>query len=239
MSKTFYFRYRASEGPVRALLNGFVVINDLAGTGSTTKADPFLRPGENTLFIDARLAPQADVGVQVMMASDDDPADEKVVATLAYAAATHPDGMAEVRFDLPASSQAWPSIATLRPAPDSPQDAYALVSRLADALKEGPDAILLDLLSTKHREIGVALGIGADRMDRGLTAGLQARRSVADFAVELVPFDNFFLYADGDRRLFRALRESGEDAILITVDGMTDGFAVTLGYNGQHWFIIR
>lgn len=239
MSYFLNLRYSTSGGPVRVFVNGFLIINDLAGESSSARLEPYVQPGKNLLRVQSRAAPQASVAAQVVALQQQGGSNESVLAKVQLPRPDAPGGMVEVAFNLPPSMPVW-GWSSLLPAPaDADASVYAFLVMLATLLRDGPDDQLLGHLQHKHSEVGAALGIGKGAMDQGLVRGLATRSAVQGFQVTLAAQHDVALVWSPDRRLARAMRSDGSDAVMIRSDGMWSGFEITLGFNQGRWIVIR
>jgi hypothetical protein len=146
-----------------------------------------------------------------------------MLCEVAHSDVVKPEPASQVSFELPAHLPRWTWMSA-QPAPAGSERLIPeTLESLALALTRGPDDVLLQQLALKHGDIGAALGIGKDRMDRGLLQSLAARRASADFRADVV----------------RALRRDGRDAIQLHYQGDWSGFAVSLAFGAGRWWILR
>lgn len=224
-------------------VNGFLLVNDLAGERSSSRLEPYICAGANLLEveIDGALDDRVTVGVQIVDPDSRDPG--RSLASISLPAVGESPFKAAESFDLAGRWPIWlwttfPSVS--RPDdPDTLRRARAVVARLATLLARGPDTELLDMLRLKHDEIGLAMDIGGRSMDGGLLDGLAALRGQEGFRVEMARSAQFRLSWSSDFRLARALRADGADAIRIGAAGRMDGFEVTLACPDGAWLVVR
>jgi hypothetical protein len=158
---------------------------------------------------------------------------------VAHSDVVKPEPASQVSFELPAHLPRWTWMSA-QPAPAGSERLIPeTLESLALALTRGPDDVLLQQLALKHGDIGAALGIGKDRMDRGLLQSLAARRASADFRADVVAAQDLQLVWSPDRRVVRALRRDGRDAIQLHYQGDWSGFAVSLAFGAGRWWILR
>lgn len=239
MSHYLNLRYSTSGGPVRVFVNGFLIVNDLAGESSSARLEPYVQPGKNLLRVQSQAPPQTSVAAQVVALQQEGGSGESVLAEVQLPRPEAPGGMVEVAFDLPPGMPVW-GWCGLLPAPaGADASVYAFLVMLATLLRDGPDDQLLSQLQHKHAEVGAALGIGKDLMDQGLVRGLAARSAVQGFQVTLAAQPDLVLVWSPDRRLARAMRRDGSDAVMIRSDGTWSGFEITLGFHKGRWIVIR
>lgn len=233
-------RYRATSGPVRVLVNGFLLIIDSVGENSGTRLEPYVQPGRNALRLEVGPGVDANVSLQVVLVPEDGGPGEAVLVDLQYPDPRASAGIIEWPFDLPASMPTW-SWGQLQPAPPSAEPTlHGFLQALGALILRGPDDDLLRALAYKHTEVGAALGIGKAAMDQGLVGGLARLRSAPDFQVNVAAPADLLPAWSPDRRLVRPLRKNGEEAIVYTGPGKRwRGFEVKLGYNRGAWIVIR
>lgn len=239
MPNILNLRYSGS-GQGRVFVNGFLVVNDLTGESASTRLEPYALPGQNLLRVESLAHPHTDLAAQVVVLSDQEGGGEWVLCQLRLPDPNSPDSAAQAVFELPGGTLPTWAWSQFQPAPQGTESGiYGLLSALSTRILSGPDEELLRLLQLKHTEIGMALGIGKDAMDQGLTRGLALRRSNPGFQIDLASQSDLLLVWAPDRRVVRALRKNGHDAIMIRNDGAWHGFEVVLGFNQGHWIVLR
>lgn len=241
MAVHLMLRYTSTGYPVRVFVNGFLLINDLAGERSGTRVEPYVLPGRNGLRLDTTQAERdASVTLQLVLIPDDGGADERVLLDLQYPDGGLSIGVVERSFELPAMLPRW-AWANLQPAPAEANERSARVflAELGGLIAAGPDEQLLARLDYKHREIGQAAGIGQARMDTGLLKGLEARRATAGWRVRVAEAQDLVLLWSPDRHVARAMLRDWQDAIQLFNGRDWTGFQVTLGFSQGHWIVIR
>jgi hypothetical protein len=229
----------ANTGGARISLNGFLLVNDLVGESGSLRVEPYAVPGTNLLRIETLLTRDAQATVQIALVSGAGGTVTQLLSQVTHPGATRPVSSTQTTFELPAHLPRWNWVGA-QPAPAGSErlipDALA---RLATALMRGPDDVLLQLLALKHSETGTALGIGKERMDRGLLHSLGVRRGHPEFRVEVAAPEDLDLAWSSDRRIVRALRRDGRDAIQLRHEGAWSGFAVSLAFGTGQWWVQR
>lgn len=238
MALQLTLRY-ANTGAARISLNGFHLVNDLTGESGSLRAEPYAVPGTNVLRIDTPPTPDAQATVQIALVSDLDGTVTQLLSQVTHPDATRHVPSSQTTFELPPHLPRWTWVGA-QPAPAGSERLIPeALARLATALMRGPDDLLLQLLALKHGEIGTALGIGKERMDRGLLHSLGVRRAHPEFRVEVAAPEDLDLAWSSDRRIVRALRRDGRDAIQLRHEGDWSGFAVSLAFGTGQWWILR
>jgi hypothetical protein len=239
MKNQLMLRYASTAGPVRVSVNGFLLLLDRVGENSATRLEPYVRPGQNVLRVEANVAPTARVTAQVALVPDDGGPGDTPLVTVSLPAPGSSGGAAEAPFALPATLPAW-NWTQLQPAPPGAEvTLQPYLGMLGSLLQRGPDDELLRHLAYKHTEVGAALGIGRAAMDQGLIQGLAGVRSAPGFRVDVCGPTDLVPSWSPDRRLLRPLRRSGADAIQIGFPGEVNGFELALGFHRGTWIIIR
>ena len=147
MAVHLMLRYTSTGYPVRVFVNGFLLINDLAGERSGTRVEPYVLPGRNGLRLDTTQAERdASVTLQLVLIPDDGGADERVLLDLQYPDGGLSIGVVERSFELPAMLPRW-AWANLQPAPAEANERSARVflAELGGLIAAGPDEQLLAL----------------------------------------------------------------------------------------------
>jgi hypothetical protein len=238
MNGQLMLRYVGEGGPIQVWVNGFLLVNDIAGERSGTRIEPYVLPGNNLLRIDASSAPNAKVTVEIVLASEDGR------SAVPVSQAQLPDpraqgGVLQLPFRLAPDLPTW-NWTQLQPAPPGVEATlHSFLVGFASLLARGPDDDLLRQVAYKHTEVGAALGYAKPTVDQGLLQDLAAQRSAPGFRVDVAAPGDLVPMWSPDRRLLRPLRRNRQDAVAVSLDGRLFGFELVLGHHRGNWIIIR
>lgn len=240
MARSLFIRFVCSEGGVALFVNGFLLVGPEEAGRTGAHAAPYLRPGENLVEL-VPDRPDASATASVVALEGDDPEAAPVLLALSTAQAPTPGATESDMFfvDWPTPVFAWTRAEPIDDIDAHAPTLYRGLETFRQWLEIGPDADLLAMVSLKHEEIGVAMGVAPAEIDAGLIDGLQRLRVTPGFRVDLAPADDFLPLVSTDRGIVMARRRSGGDALRI-IDGVLDpGFSMALARIDERWTVVR
>lgn len=232
--------FESPKGGVALFLNGFLLYDGAAGEDASINIAPFLRPGDNTIEIQA-FTPVAQARVSILDLSGGDPPIDapRVFQSEIDSGAM---GVPDVSFfiiDKPTAEFRWHDAVFVED-PSLYSDAlHSLANTLAERLQYGPDDQLLNMLAMKHAEIGEAVGLSHNEMDEGLRRGLGDLRDQPEFSVQCAQYDDFRPIISRDGRILNLRRKSGGHAVRIMDQMANPGFRVAVARLDDRWQIVR
>lgn len=237
MPNQFLLRFESPVGGVFLFMNGFVLFGPEDTGRASSQITPFLRPGNNSFeLIAQRAGTQAAFSIVDMSEGDPENAPILLEGRLSGGAARL-ESFLTIENEVPAF--AWHEARLIEDIAAQQGELYEAVETLARLLERGPYSRLLTMLSMKHSEIAVAVGLSQAEIEQGLVEGLSVLRESAGFRIDLASVDEVLPLMSSDGRIVTMRRRSGGDAIRI-IDGMINpGFSVTMAIIHEGWRIVR
>lgn len=237
MSNKLYLRFESQAGGVSLFFNGFLLLGPEETGRSSAQIGPFLRPGRNIIELNAeRAGAQASFNIVDMSEGDPETAPSLLEGRLAGDTARAEEYLT---IETPVQPFGWHAASVVENLASQQRSLFQISETLAHLLERGPNDRLLNILSMKHSEIAVAVGLSRGEIDDGLIEGLANLRKLSGFRTELAAYDEVLPVLSSDGRIVTMRRRSGGDAIRI-IDGVINpGFTVAMALIYDRWQIVR
>jgi len=236
MTEKYSLKFINPDGCAQLFVNGFLVLAEEDLGPTVSRGTPFMRKGENFFqIIPVKKVGHASLIVQDMSLGD--PNTAPVLLALSLEPEMPRQGKVIVNENMIRFK--WLLATQIETIDFETRAIYSLLKNLSQAMENVSESELTRLLSDKHKEIGMSVGLSTSEMNEGLSSGLSALKRQFDFRVDLAPFEDFLPLLSSDGRIINTRRKSGGHAMRIIDGRMNPGFSVSLAKVGGIWTILR